>query len=81
MTIRCVHLEGVNCSLGMQGGRPSLGVCFQCKAYDGPARGAGDIAETIARRTGIKKAVEFVKGGPCLGCEQRRAVMNERFSK
>jgi hypothetical protein len=62
------------CDLGRYGGRPSFGVCLQCEAYDGPARGAGD---TVAK---FIKATTFGKVKPCGGCKKRRRKLNELVS-
>ena len=42
-------------------------------------RGLGDVVERITTATGIKRAVEYVNGGPCGGCGQRQQAMNEAF--
>ena len=74
---RCTH----GLALPLYGDRPSKGVCRVCAHYDGPARGAGDIVERVARCTGIKtaaKVVERVTGKPC-GCDARRAALNSEI--
>jgi hypothetical protein len=74
---RCTH----GLALPLYGDRPSKGVCGVCAHYDGPARGAGDIVERVARCTGIKaaaKVVERLTGKPC-GCDARRAALNSEI--
>lgn len=74
----CKHHDGIGCSLGLYGGRPSPGICSICPSYDGPARGFGDVVHSIARITGVArvaKAVEAATGKPC-GCAERRAALN-----
>jgi hypothetical protein len=72
----CSHWTGRECALGLFGGRPSPGVCRGCDRYDGPDRGLGDTVHRLAQATGIAAVVEFVNGGPCGGCEERRRQMN-----
>ena len=72
----CNHLHSRTCSLGLYGGRPSVGVCKKCDQYEGPARGAGDLVEKVTKRTGIKAIVDKVTGNGC-GCSQRRDILNK----
>lgn len=72
--LRCTHLEAVEAF----GDDPSEGICRICPHYDGPARGLGDIVETVARVTGAAHIVKTVTRGQC-NCPQRRAALNERF--
>ncbi len=72
----CEHHDGARCSLGLYGGAPSPGVCARCPSYRGPARGAGDVVAAIAAATGVKAVVEFVHGGPCVGCAARQDALN-----
>ena len=68
-------------ALPLYGARPSAGVCRVCEHYDGPARGAGDVVEKVARWTGAKAAVralETATGRKC-GCAGRRADLNRRI--
>lgn len=77
--MNCNHHDGVVCSLGLFGGRPSLGVCNACDRYDGPARGIGDVVANVAEATGVAAAarvVEKATGKPC-GCAERRAALNK----
>lgn len=41
--------------------------CLRCPAYDGPARGIGDLVATAAKAVGI---------APCGGCQKRREILN-----
>lgn len=74
--MKCDHLDGARCTLGLYGGAPSPGVCGQCKSYRGPARGAGDVVAAIAAATGVKAVVELVNGGPCINCGARQESLN-----
>jgi hypothetical protein len=49
---------------------PTQHACSQCTAYDGPARGIGDVIAKVAKAVGIK---------PCEGCEKRRAKLNAKL--
>jgi hypothetical protein len=82
---QCRHMSSGRCTndvaLPLYGDRPSPGVCGICAHYDGPARGAGDLVEKVARFTGIKaavKAVERATGKPC-GCAGRQAALNREI--
>jgi hypothetical protein len=68
--------EDGRCSLGLYGGRPSIGVCMICNEWKGKARGAGDVVEFFARATGIAAIANHIKGGDCGGCAKRRAALN-----
>ena len=41
-----------------------------------PMRGAGDLVERVAEKTGIKSLVEKVAGKDC-GCNKRRDILNK----
>lgn len=73
--MKCVHLVGYDCSLGLCGGRPARACCFQCDRYDGPARGAGDLVRKVTEATGIHAIVSKVAGTDC-GCTQRQQALN-----
>lgn len=81
----CKHHVAGRCTnpiaLPIYGDNPSRGVCRICAHYEGPARGAGDVVEQVARLTGMKavvKAVERATGKPC-GCSDRRRALNQDF--
>lgn len=69
--LRCTHPEAVEAF----GDDPSEGICRICTHYDGPARGLGDIVETVARVTGVASVVKTVTKGQC-NCAQRREKLN-----
>lgn len=73
--IDCGITGGGCCSIG-EYERPSLGVCLQvCTAYDGPARGAGDLlAKAI-------KTVTLGKVKPCGGCKGRQTALNRALPR
>ena len=48
-------------------------------AYDGPARGLGDVVHRVAEVTGVARVVKAV-GGDC-GCQKRREALNQTFPK
>jgi len=43
-----------------------------------PSEGLGDTIEKIAKKTGIKKAVQWMAGKDC-GCAERKAKLNELY--
>lgn len=68
----CVHRSAGTCLLGLHGGTPSLAVCLgACTRYEGPPRGAGDIAASAI------KAATFGMVRPCAGCGRRVVAMNK----
>lgn len=42
------------------------------------SKGLGDTVEKVAKKTGVKKLVEWVSGEDC-GCEERRKKLNDLF--
>lgn len=68
----CKHLRNGACSLGLYGGQPSPGVCWQCESYDGPVRGLGDVIDKATSATGIKRLAS--KRG--CNCHERRIKLN-----
>lgn len=73
--MKCVHLVGHDCELGLCGGRPARSCCFRCERYDGPTRGAGDLVRKIADMTGIGAVVSKIAGTEC-GCSKRQQALN-----
>lgn len=73
--MKCVHLNGYDCSLGLCGGRPARSCCFRCDKYDGPARGAGDLVRKVTEATGIHAVVSRISGTDC-GCSKRQEALN-----
>jgi hypothetical protein len=68
MSVPCSHHDGVRCTLGLFGGRPSEGVCRRaCSSYDGPDRGIGDTIARVAAAFGIPK---------CGACGRRQITLN-----
>ncbi len=60
-------------ALKLYGARPSPGVCNQCKHYEGPVRGAGDVVHAVTTATGIARVV-----GSCGACAERRVALNKQ---
>jgi hypothetical protein len=75
--MKCEHLDGYDCTLGLCGGRPARSCCFRCDSYVGPARGAGDLVQAVTERTGLHGMVQRIVGGKCGGCADRRRMLNE----
>lgn len=73
--MKCVHLVGYDCDLGLCGGRPAPTCCFRCDKYDGPARGAGDVVRKVTQATGIHAVVSRIAGTDC-GCSKRQQTLN-----
>ncbi len=42
-------------------------------------RGLGDAIDAVTTATGIKAGWQYLTGGKCGGCEERRRRMNEMF--
>jgi hypothetical protein len=59
-------------ALPIYGSHPSAGICAQCKHYEGPVRGAGDVVHAVTTATGIARVV-----GSCGGCAERRVALNK----
>lgn len=76
----CSHRKGIECNLGLYGGKPSPGTCFLCPNYDGSPRGLGDIVYKVAQpiaKTIDKIAGTNIKG--CSGCAKRRNKLNKKI--
>lgn len=47
--------------------------------YDKSSKGLGDTVEKITTATGIKRVVKFLAGEDC-GCDERKEILNKKFS-
>lgn len=74
--IKCQHwsdcgIESGGCCSISEYDRPSFGVCLHvCTAYDGPARGAGDLLAKAIKTATLGKVT------PCGGCGNRQIALN-----
>jgi hypothetical protein len=74
--VTCIHLKLRQCTCAkaptFNRAVPPM-VCAQCKHYEGPVRGAGDVVHAVTTATGIARVV-----GPCGGCAERRVALNKQ---
>lgn len=77
MSLSCAHMHEKECThalaLPLYGAFPSAGICNQCKHYEGPVRGAGDVVHAVTTATGIARVV-----GSCGACAERRVALNKQ---
>lgn len=79
--MKCRHLNGKYCALGLFEGKPSNEDCIGCDSYLGGSRGLGDDIAAITKALRIDKAAEkftAVFGKDC-GCKKRQKRWNELF--